>query len=119
MKLRTSFSSCYLSFSFTDVVKRLVTAGGQFYSMKSVGINVDTPLHTAVELSNMDCINELLEAGASIACLDSQGLTPLHVCVKKQLEQTLKVCITLEKMENKYNNKIITKLQIRFHYFRS
>ncbi|XP_045762667.1 transient receptor potential channel pyrexia-like isoform X1 [Maniola jurtina] len=76
---------------FTDVVKRLVTAGGQFYSMKSVGINVDTPLHTAVELSNMDCINELLEAGASIACLDSQGLTPLHVCVKKQLEQTLKI----------------------------
>lgn len=82
------------------MVKRLVTAGGQYYSMKSDGMNLDTPLHTAVELSNMDCINELLEAGASIACLNSKGLTPLHVCVNKELEQTLKVCIFSEKIEN-------------------
>lgn len=79
------------NFSFTDVVKRLIAAGGQFYSMRSGGLNIDTPLHTAVELSNLDCINELLAAGASIACLNSEGLTPLHVCVNKELEPPLKV----------------------------
>lgn len=70
--------------------------GGQFYSMRSGGLNIDTPLHTAVEMSNLDCINELLTAGASIACLNSDGLTPLHVCVNKELEPPLKVDILLE-----------------------
>ncbi|XP_039749502.1 transient receptor potential channel pyrexia-like isoform X2 [Pararge aegeria] len=77
--------------NFTDVVKRLLAAGGHYYSMEGSGMNIDTPLHTAVELSNMDCINELLEAGASIACLNSKGITPLHVCVNKELEPPLKI----------------------------
>ncbi|XP_052743946.1 transient receptor potential channel pyrexia-like isoform X2 [Bicyclus anynana] len=92
--------------NFTEVVKRLLAAGGQIYSMKSRGLGLptkqktdssdeqgwmDTPLHTAVELSNIECINELLEAGASIACLNTKGITPLHVCVNKELEEPLKI----------------------------
>lgn len=53
--------------------------------------NLDTPLHTAVELENLDAVKELLNAGAAIHVLNKSGLTPLHVCVKKELEEILQV----------------------------
>ncbi|XP_072948321.1 transient receptor potential cation channel subfamily A member 1-like [Epargyreus clarus] len=80
------------SANFTEVIKMLHAAGGTHNTMKIHGINnVDTPLHTAVELENMDAIKELLNAGVSIACLNAAGETPLHVCVKKELEDPLAV----------------------------
>ncbi|CAF4858679.1 unnamed protein product [Pieris macdunnoughi] len=81
-----------ISENFTEVIKMLIKAGGRHNSMRSDGINdIDTPLHTAVELSNIDSIKQLLDIGVSVGCLNTAGQTPLHLCVKKQLEQALQV----------------------------
>lgn len=69
----------------------LLNAGSQFNSMKAGGLNMNTPLHTAVEMGNVDCIKALLDADVSITCLNSAGLTPLHLCVKHKLEVPLQV----------------------------
>lgn len=72
----------------------LIKAGGSHNSMKSHGINnIDTPLHTAVELSNIDSIKQLLDIGVSVDCLNAAGQTPLHLCVKKQSEQALQASL--------------------------
>lgn len=72
----------------------LLKAGGQFNSMRSKGLNnIDTPIHTAVEMENMEAIKELLEAGAGVSNLNRAGQTPLHVCVKKELEDELYVSV--------------------------
>lgn len=72
----------------------LLNAEGQFNTMKAGGINnLDTPLHTAVELGTLDTITELLNSGASIACLNIAGQTPLHVCVLNTLEEPLQASI--------------------------
>nr|QDR50968.1 TRPA5 [Heliconius melpomene] len=75
--------------NFTEVIKMLLQAGSQFHSMKPDSTNLDTPLHTAAEMSNIDCINVLLGAGVSVTCFNEPGETPLHLCVKKQLELPL------------------------------
>ncbi|XP_049879814.1 transient receptor potential channel pyrexia-like isoform X2 [Pectinophora gossypiella] len=78
--------------NFTEVIKMLIKAGGTHNTMKARGLNdLDTPIHTAVELENKDAMNELLNIGASIACLNTAGLTPLHVCVRRELELPLQV----------------------------
>ncbi|CAH0760164.1 unnamed protein product [Diatraea saccharalis] len=67
-------------------------AGGENNTMKPSRLdNLTTPLHTAAELENVNAIKELLQLGASIACLNTVGQTPLHVCVKKELEEPLKI----------------------------
>ncbi|XP_026331563.1 transient receptor potential channel pyrexia-like [Hyposmocoma kahamanoa] len=72
----------------------LLEAGGQFNTMKAEGINnVNTPLHTAVELDSQDTITELLNSGASITCLNEAGQTPLHVCILNKLEESLKMLV--------------------------
>ncbi|XP_041983044.1 transient receptor potential channel pyrexia-like [Aricia agestis] len=76
---------------FTEVVRILLNAGGKFYTMKARGQNIETPLHTAVLLENIESIEDLLNAGVSIACLDSSGQTPLHLCVKNELEDPLQI----------------------------
>lgn len=74
------------------MIRILLKAGGRFNTMRKKSLNnLDTPLHTAVELGNMEAINELLAAGAGITKLNRAGLTPLHVCVKKELEDELQV----------------------------
>ncbi|XP_060807292.1 transient receptor potential channel pyrexia isoform X2 [Amyelois transitella] len=78
--------------NFTEVIRMLLKAGALFNTMKIKGLsNVDSPLHTAVVLDNLEAINELLNAGASNACLNSAGQTPLHVCIEKQFEECLQV----------------------------
>ncbi|VVC91355.1 unnamed protein product [Leptidea sinapis] len=78
--------------NLTEVIKTLIKSGGTFNSMRRQGLNnIDTPLHTAVELENIDSIKELLDIGASITCLNPGGQTPLHLCVKKQLEEPLQI----------------------------
>ncbi|KAG6453876.1 LOW QUALITY PROTEIN: transient receptor potential channel pyrexia [Manduca sexta] len=75
-----------------EVIKMLIKAGGKYNTMnKRAPAFMDTPLHTAVELENLEAIRELLDAGASINRLNRAGLTPLHVCVKKQLEEHLQL----------------------------
>ncbi|XP_063628997.1 transient receptor potential cation channel subfamily A member 1-like isoform X1 [Cydia splendana] len=78
---------------FVDVLKMLLKAKGQFHTMRrEKGVaNVDTPLHTAVMLDSKEAIELLLEAGAQVSCLNSSGLTPLHLCVKKEQEIALQV----------------------------
>ncbi|CAK1590891.1 unnamed protein product [Parnassius mnemosyne] len=77
---------------FTSILQMLLKAGVIPNTMKSNGLNnVDTPLHTAVELESIESINVLLESGASVRCLNSAGKTPLHVCVKKELEEPLQI----------------------------
>lgn len=70
----------------------LLKAGGNFNTMKNNKLNnMDTPLHTAVEIESLEAIQELLDAGAAVTCWNRAGLTPLHVCVKKNLEEHLQV----------------------------
>ncbi|KOB77902.1 Transient receptor potential channel pyrexia [Operophtera brumata] len=65
---------------FVDVIKLLLKAGGHYNTMRPKGLNnLDTPLHTAVELANMEAVRELLEAGAGVTGLNRAGQTPLHV----------------------------------------
>lgn len=71
----------------------LLQAGSQFHSMKPGATNLNTPLHTAAEMSNIDCISVLLDAGVSVTCVNTSGETPLHLCVKKELELPLQVFI--------------------------
>ncbi|XP_061380522.1 transient receptor potential channel pyrexia-like isoform X3 [Danaus plexippus] len=77
--------------SFTEVIRMLLKAGSQFNTMRAGGMNVDSPIHTAVELNNIECILELLDAGVSVSCLNSEGKTPLHVCVDKKMDDALKI----------------------------
>ncbi|CAH0403188.1 unnamed protein product [Chilo suppressalis] len=78
--------------NFTEVLRLIIRAGGENNTMKPQRLNdVTTPLHTAAELENVPAIKELLQIGASIACLNTAGQTPLHVCVKKELEEPLKI----------------------------
>lgn len=73
-------------------MRLILKAKGKFYTMKDKGVNhVDTPLHTAVLLESKEAIELLLDAGAAVSCLNSSGLTPLHVCIKKELEEPLQV----------------------------
>lgn len=82
-----------------EVIRMLLKAGGRYNTMRSRGLNnLDTPLHTAVELESLDAIRELLDAGASVNCLNTSGLTPLHVCVKKKLEEHLQVLANYDYM---------------------
>ncbi|KAL4716005.1 hypothetical protein ACJJTC_003794 [Scirpophaga incertulas] len=78
--------------NLTDVIGLLRKAGGSHNTMKHDGLNeMATPLHTAVELDNVEAIKILLQMGASVACLNKAGQTPLHVSVNKQLEEPLKI----------------------------
>ncbi|CAH2057024.1 unnamed protein product, partial [Iphiclides podalirius] len=78
--------------NFLSVLRMLINAGAVFNTMKPKGLdNVNTPLHTAVEMADTDSINELLDAGASIKCLNAAGQTPLHLCVQKELEEPLQI----------------------------
>ncbi len=38
-----------------------------------------TPLHCASHHGNIQCVNQLLNAGASVSIVDKNGRTPLHV----------------------------------------
>lgn len=70
----------------------LIKAGGTYNTMKSNALNnIATPLHTAVELENISAIKELLDMGVNVACLNSEGQTPMHICVKKRLQEPLTV----------------------------
>ncbi|XP_073962846.1 transient receptor potential cation channel subfamily A member 1-like isoform X2 [Choristoneura fumiferana] len=83
--------------NFVDVMRLILKAKGMFYTMKEKGVNhVDTPLHTAVLLESKEGIELLLDAGAAVSCLNSSGLTPLHVCIKKELEEPLQVLASYE-----------------------
>ncbi|KAL4716023.1 hypothetical protein ACJJTC_003812 [Scirpophaga incertulas] len=75
-----------------EVIRLIYDAGGRYNTMKPGGVdNVTTPLHRAVELTNIKAIKELLKIGASIDCLNLAGETPLHVSVRKKLQGPLKV----------------------------
>ncbi|CAG5020767.1 unnamed protein product [Parnassius apollo] len=77
---------------FTSILQMLLKTGITPNTMKPNGLNkLDTPLHTAVELESIESINVLLQYGASVRCLNSAGKTPLHVCVKKELEEPLQI----------------------------
>lgn len=72
----------------------LLKAGGTFNTMRSNTDKfnyIDTPLHTAVEIESLEAIQELLDAGVWVSCLNKAGETPLHVCVRKELEEHLQV----------------------------
>ncbi|XP_045513492.1 transient receptor potential channel pyrexia-like [Pieris brassicae] len=83
--------------NFAEIIKMLTKAGGTYNTMKSKELdNIATPLHTAVELENINAITELLDIGASVSCLNSEGQTPMHLCVKKRLHEPLQVLANYE-----------------------
>lgn len=46
-----------------------------------------TPLHVAAQLSNVDCVRELLRAKASVDATDGQGNLALHIAAEQVSEQ--------------------------------
>lgn len=87
----------FFYFSFKETIKLLLAAGGKFCgTLGSCLNNVNSPLHTAVELESKEAIEELLDAGASPICLNENGLTALHVCVEKRLKELLQVSYLLK-----------------------
>lgn len=84
------------SVQFTSVVTQLLKAGGTHYTMRTKRLinNITTPLHTAAELECNYIIQSLLEVGASISCHNGRGETPLHVCVRQELEDPLQLLAT-------------------------
>ncbi|CAB3254545.1 unnamed protein product [Arctia plantaginis] len=77
-----------------NVIKMLLKAGGTFNTMRSNTDKfnyMDTPLHTAVEIESLEAIQELLDAGVWVSCLNKAGETPLHVCVRRELEEHLQL----------------------------
>ncbi|XP_063369360.1 transient receptor potential channel pyrexia-like [Cydia amplana] len=77
-----------------DVIRMLLEAGGTFNTMKGEIDNIDTPLHTSVEIRCLPSIRLLLDAGASVKCLNSSGYTPLHLCVKHKMDEAFKVLLS-------------------------
>lgn len=82
-------------FSLAKVLLTLLEGNGRFNTMKEKKDSLDTPIHTAVELGCTESIKILLNVGASVGCLNSCGLTPLHLCIKNQEEECLKVTCNL------------------------
>lgn len=104
--------------SFKEIIKMLLHAGGQFNTMKAGGINnVDTLLHTAVKLKALDTIKILLSSGASIACLNKAGQTPLHVCVLNKLEAPLQASIFYLISIRNFENCDISDHNLLLHFF--
>lgn len=72
----------------------MLKRGATYKTMRSKEPNnIDTPLHIAAEIEALDALKALLENGATISCLNADGLTPLHVCVKKEAAESLQVFI--------------------------
>ncbi|XP_075985430.1 transient receptor potential cation channel subfamily A member 1-like [Anticarsia gemmatalis] len=86
---------------FNETIKLLAAAGGGMNITRIKGCNkINTPLHTAVELESKEAINVLLTEGASVTYLNSQGLTPMHICVKKQNSEFLQLLLNFEAKVN-------------------
>lgn len=83
---------------FTEVIKQLLDLYDNVCSYVP-RTNYDTPLHTAVELENLDAVNILLEAGVPLKRFNRMGLTPLHLCVKRKLKEHLQA------LSNHLNNE--------------
>ncbi|CAB3258050.1 unnamed protein product [Arctia plantaginis] len=82
---------------FKETIRMLLAASGKFCSTLGNCLNnVNSPLHTAVELESKEAIEELLNAGASPICLNENGLTALHVCVEKRLKELLQFLANYE-----------------------
>ncbi|KAG6453883.1 hypothetical protein O3G_MSEX008366 [Manduca sexta] len=76
--------------NFAEVIKLLLKANPGNRSINQLKIS-HTPLHTAVEVGSIEGIAELLAVGASVSCLNQDGLTPLHLCVKKKQKDHLQI----------------------------
>ncbi|XP_049701626.2 transient receptor potential channel pyrexia isoform X1 [Helicoverpa armigera] len=76
---------------FKETVKLLIKAGGRFQRFHHKSNPLDTPLHTAVELESEGAVDEVLLGGASATAWNSQGLTAMHVCVKKRNKELLRL----------------------------
>lgn len=72
-------------------VDLLLTAGGQFQKYSDKSNLLDTPLHTAVELESEVAVERMLLGGASATVWNSQGLSAMHICIKKRNKALLQV----------------------------
>ncbi|KAI8432522.1 hypothetical protein MSG28_013519 [Choristoneura fumiferana] len=73
-----------------EMIQILLEAGGSFNTMRGDGFDqLNTPLHTAVLLGSVEAVKLLLNAGASVACINSVGYTPLHLCLRNKIEELL------------------------------
>ncbi|CAB3229398.1 unnamed protein product [Arctia plantaginis] len=83
---------------FIDTISLIAVAGGIIKDnpfMNGSG-TINTLLHTAVELGSKEAVKVLLKAGASAISLNSNGLTPLHICVSRKLKKILQLLANFE-----------------------
>ena len=73
----------------------------------------ETPLHIAVEHGRYDAVALLLESGADIKAVTTQGLTALHkTAVKGDIECAkllIEACVKLEEMVNDLEDDVSVK----------
>lgn len=82
----------YFIYSFKETVKILLNAGGKFQRETcNKPYEINTPLHTAVELQSEATLEMILQAGALATAWNKQGLTAMHLCVKKRNKELLQV----------------------------
>ncbi|KAJ8710571.1 hypothetical protein PYW08_009086 [Mythimna loreyi] len=75
--------------NFKETVNLLLKASDKFQRCYNKSNPLDTPLHTAVELECEEIVEKMLLAGASVTAWNSQGLTAMHLCVKKRSKELL------------------------------
>ncbi|CAH1640799.1 unnamed protein product [Spodoptera littoralis] len=87
---------------FKATINLLLTSGKKIQKCRySPSLNsIDTPLHTAVELESEGSVEQLLLSGASATGWNSEGATPMHICVKKRNKELLQLLADF-----KYNNE--------------
>lgn len=64
-----------------------------------------TPLHLAVEISNLDIIKLLLSYYPDIVKTDGKGFTPLHIAVEKECLEVVQVLLEYKKEMNLDHSK--------------
>ncbi|KAJ8710336.1 hypothetical protein PYW07_009702 [Mythimna separata] len=77
--------------NFKETVNLLLNAGDKFQRCCHKSNPLDTPLHTAVELESEEVVEKMLLAGASATTWNSQGLTAMHLCVRKRSKELLQL----------------------------
>lgn len=62
------------------VVKELLKCG--YRSLEAKNQEGQTAVHLASQMNKNNILEKLIVSGANVNCRDTQGFTPLHVCVE-------------------------------------
>ena len=64
-----------------------------------------TPMHVACEKSHKDIVSKLLEHRAKVSCTKKEFLSPLHIAVRKEFTEGVRLLLKLEERDEFINLK--------------